>query len=162
MSTQEARKVVSRAVTDEEFRGLLFSNPDQALAGYSLTASEASALRGLPAEAIDNFAGQLEARISMSVLVFAAEAYGGDAVGGQLMGAESYGGEATGGDPMAGEAAGGEAYGSVAAGGDAAGGEAFGSDPSSGEIPESSWLARLAEALGLRKFPVLRDEVNYY
>ena len=30
MSTESARKVVSRAVTDEEFRNLLFSNPDKA------------------------------------------------------------------------------------------------------------------------------------
>ena len=54
MSAEESRKVVSRAVIDEEFRNTLFSNPDKALEGYDLTPEEVSALRSIPAETIDD------------------------------------------------------------------------------------------------------------
>ena len=60
MSAEESRKVVSRAVMDEEFRNTLFSDPDKALVGYDLTPEEINALRSIPAETIDNFANNLE------------------------------------------------------------------------------------------------------
>ena len=36
MSKKDARKVVSKAVTDEEFRQTLFGDPDKALVCYDL------------------------------------------------------------------------------------------------------------------------------
>ncbi len=68
MSAKEARKVVTRAVTDNNFRELLFENPDKALAGYQLTPVEVEALRGIPSETIDDFANNLDERISMTLL----------------------------------------------------------------------------------------------
>ncbi len=68
MSASEARKVVGKAVRDETFRSQLFSDPDAALAGYDLTAEEKSALRGIPAETLDDFANNLDDRISMSLI----------------------------------------------------------------------------------------------
>ena len=91
MSVQETRKVISRAVTDAAFREQLYSDPDRALSGYALTESENTALRALPAEAINEFASQLETRISMSMLAFVAEAYGGDVMGGEATGGEAAG-----------------------------------------------------------------------
>ncbi len=69
MSAKEARKVVTRAVTDNNFRELLFENPDKALAGYQLTPVEVEALRGIHSESIDDFANNLDERISMSLLI---------------------------------------------------------------------------------------------
>ena len=42
MSAEESRKVVSRAVMEEDFRNQLFSDPDTALVGYDLTPEEQS------------------------------------------------------------------------------------------------------------------------
>ena len=68
MSAKETRKVVSLAVMDEEFRNTLFSDPDKARVGYDLTPEEINALRSIPAETIDEFANNLDERISMSLL----------------------------------------------------------------------------------------------
>ena len=83
MSKKDARKVVSKAVTDEEFRQTLFGDPDKALEGYDLTEEEVSALRSIPAETIDDFANNLDERLSMSLLAFGAEAFGTEAYGGE-------------------------------------------------------------------------------
>ena len=66
MSKENTRKIVSRAVTDENFRRELFSNPDRIFGEYDLTEDERQALRSIPAETMDDFANQLEKRISMS------------------------------------------------------------------------------------------------
>ena len=81
MSAEETRKVVSRAVMDEEFRNTLFSNPDKALEGYDLTPEEINALRSIPAETIDEFANNLDERISMSLVAFGEMAMGDFASG---------------------------------------------------------------------------------
>lgn len=45
MSQQAMESVLGRCVMDEEYRTLLFADPDQALAGYELTKEEGAALR---------------------------------------------------------------------------------------------------------------------
>jgi hypothetical protein len=57
-------QVIRRAVTDAEFRGMLLSDPDKALAGYTLTDEEAAKLRGLEPSFFEGDAGDLEERIS--------------------------------------------------------------------------------------------------
>jgi pentapeptide MXKDX repeat protein len=176
MSAEESRKVVSRAVMDEEFRNTLFSDPDKALVDYDLTPEEVTALRAIPTETIDDFANNLDERISMSLLAFGADlmggdAFGGDAMGGDAMGGDAFGGDAMGGDAMGGDAMGGDAMGGDAMGGDALGGDALGGDAMGGDAlggdalggdamgagvggsaaaaQTGNWLARLAAALGI-------------
>jgi hypothetical protein len=93
MSIDGTRKVVSRAVLEEDFRRKLFSDPDAALQGYDLTDDEKSALRSIPAETIDNFANNLEERISLSLVSFGAELFGPSAQGAELFGPEAQGAE---------------------------------------------------------------------
>jgi pentapeptide MXKDX repeat protein len=159
MSAEESRKVVSRAVMDEEFRNTLFSTPDKALEGYDLTPEEINALRSIPAETIDEFANNLDERISMSLLAYGADLMGGDAMGadamgGDAMGADAMGGDAMGADAMGGDAMGADATGADATGADALGADAFGADAlgaGGGAAMASSgnWLARLAAVLGI-------------
>lgn len=69
MTTEEVHKVIRRAVTDEAFRNLLFNSPDQALSEFDLTTEEIGALRALDRESLGVGAGELEARISKSLLI---------------------------------------------------------------------------------------------
>ncbi len=66
MSAESVQQIIGRAITEEAYRELLFNNPDQALAGFDLTAEETSALKGLKREEFDAAAGDLEQRISKS------------------------------------------------------------------------------------------------
>jgi hypothetical protein len=50
---------VGRAVTEPEYRALLFSDPATALAGYELTGEEIAALKGLAPESFDALASEL-------------------------------------------------------------------------------------------------------
>ncbi|RMG96622.1 MAG: hypothetical protein D6706_10000 [Chloroflexi bacterium] len=56
------KEIIQRAVSDETFRELLFSNPDKALSEYELTNEEKALLKGLNAENFDEFAGNLDDR----------------------------------------------------------------------------------------------------
>lgn len=47
MSLEVVLAIVERAGTDEEFRGLLLTDPAKALRGETLTASERAMLKGL-------------------------------------------------------------------------------------------------------------------
>ena len=153
MSTQEIRKVISRAVTEEEFRKLLFSAPATALANYDLTETEKAALKTLPAEPLEVFALQIEDRISLSVLLFAAEGYGGVVIGGEV-----YGGEAMGEDAF-----GSEAYNAGAMGGEGMDSQVMGGDGAiAGPGPAPAWLARLFEALGVRHAGNAPHGIKYY
>ncbi len=67
MSTQAVQTVIGRAVTDAAFRQALFADPQQALAGYDLSADELAALQALDAEQVAAFAGGLDPRISKSM-----------------------------------------------------------------------------------------------
>ena len=64
MSTETVKQIIARAVTEPEYRQLLFNRPAEAFAGYDLTDSERSAFTGLSPETFDALAGSLEERIS--------------------------------------------------------------------------------------------------
>ena len=66
MSADSVKQIIGRAVTDTEFRGLLFSQPHKAVEGYDLTAQERTSLQGLTPQEFDSLAGTLEERISKS------------------------------------------------------------------------------------------------
>jgi hypothetical protein len=53
MSKRDLEAVIGRAVVDEEFRLLLFADPNAALTGYELTEDEVVALKRLDAESLD-------------------------------------------------------------------------------------------------------------
>ena len=64
MSRQALEAIIGRAVTDGAFRNTLFAQPDVALAGYDLTASEIASLKAIDFETMDSFAGVLDDRVS--------------------------------------------------------------------------------------------------
>ena len=68
MSIENIKLIVGRAIVEPEFRELLFSDLDKALAGYELTAEEAAMLKALPREGFEAVAGNLEERISRAGL----------------------------------------------------------------------------------------------
>ena len=78
MTQQAIEAVIGKAVMENEFREVLFANPDEALAGYELTDEETVALKSIDAETLESFAGALDERISKSVIQFA---YDGDSLG---------------------------------------------------------------------------------
>lgn len=47
MSAQTVETVLNRAISDPTFREQLFANPDQALAGFELSAEEAASFTGM-------------------------------------------------------------------------------------------------------------------
>jgi hypothetical protein len=64
MSQDAVSQIIGLAVTDAEFRQLLFSNPDEALQGYDLTDEEKEALENLEQEDLEDFSTKLDARIT--------------------------------------------------------------------------------------------------
>ncbi len=59
MSKQAMEAILGRCVMDDDYRALLFADPDQALAGYELTREERAALLAVDAETLDAFAQHL-------------------------------------------------------------------------------------------------------
>jgi hypothetical protein len=59
MSEAIVKEIIERAIKDEDFRKLLFSNPDQALQGYQLTDEDRKVLENLNEDNFDEFAGGL-------------------------------------------------------------------------------------------------------
>jgi len=57
MSAESVETIISRAMSEPSFADLLFSEPDQAIAGYDLTAEEVANLRALPRADFDVLAG---------------------------------------------------------------------------------------------------------
>ena len=47
MSAQTVESILSKAMGDAAFADLLFAQPEQALAGYDLSAEEAASLKGI-------------------------------------------------------------------------------------------------------------------
>jgi hypothetical protein len=74
MTKEAVQAVIGKAVTETEFRELLFANPDEALEGYELTDEEMAALKAIDAETMESFAGDLDERISKA---FIAAGFGG-------------------------------------------------------------------------------------
>ena len=64
MSQNAVQNIIGRAVMDEAFRKLLFSDPDKAFEGYDLTEEEKKILRALDADEVASFAGKLDERIT--------------------------------------------------------------------------------------------------
>ena len=56
------KEIIERAVKDEAFRKLLFTNPDEALKGYKLTAEDQALLSNLNEDTFSEFAGELDDR----------------------------------------------------------------------------------------------------
>jgi hypothetical protein len=80
MSKEAVQAVIGKAVTESEFRELLFANPEEALEGYELTEEEMAALKAIDAETMESFAGDLDERISKSLIgSVAGEAFAGGA-----------------------------------------------------------------------------------
>jgi hypothetical protein len=63
MSDDGLITVLTRAMRQPEFRDLLLSDPDQALAGYVLTPSESYRLRTLTRAVFDELAQELKLRL---------------------------------------------------------------------------------------------------
>ncbi len=59
MSEAIVKEIIERAIKDEDFRELLFSNPDQALQGYQLTDEDRKVLENLNEDNFGEFAGGL-------------------------------------------------------------------------------------------------------
>ena len=72
MALQSVQNVIGKAAVDRAYRELLFSKPDEALAGHDLSADEVACLKGLSREKFDAVAGELEEKML-------AEAVGGAA-----------------------------------------------------------------------------------
>lgn len=68
MSLGVVQKILGRMVAEREFRILVFTDPDKALAGYDLTKEEIKTLKGLSREKFDAAAANLDERVSMSAL----------------------------------------------------------------------------------------------
>ncbi|MBN2305453.1 MAG: hypothetical protein JXQ72_13290 [Anaerolineae bacterium] len=66
MSKEDLTTIVSRALTDEDYRAKLLSDPGSALEGYSLDENEKKMLHSLPADAFDELTMDLEDRQSKS------------------------------------------------------------------------------------------------
>ena len=59
---QAVQAVIRRAIEDEAFRQLLFSDPQTALEGFDLTDEERALFNALNQENFEEFAGQLGGR----------------------------------------------------------------------------------------------------
>ena len=69
MSAENLEKILRRAVEDEKFRELLFSNPTQALQGIELSEDEIAMLKNMTAEDFDASRRELGKRISHNRLI---------------------------------------------------------------------------------------------
>ena len=69
MSNKGIEAVLSRAMSDNAFSALLFSNLDQALAGFELTEEEHAKLKGLSKAEFDTLTSAPEARKSFGIIV---------------------------------------------------------------------------------------------
>jgi len=74
MSAKGLNQVIAKAITDLKYRELLFSSPDEALAGYDLTKEETAALKTLDRSTFDAVAKEVEMRVSEAGIEFTAVA----------------------------------------------------------------------------------------
>ncbi len=66
MSREDLTTIVSRALTDKEYRAQLIADLDKALEGFNLDEAEKKLLRSLPSDIFDELTMDLEARQSKS------------------------------------------------------------------------------------------------
>ena len=60
MSEEVVQFIIGRAVTDKDFRELLFNNPDEVLKGYELNENEAESLKQIEKESFEENIGEME------------------------------------------------------------------------------------------------------
>ena len=63
MSKETVSEILTKAITNKEYRELLFNNPDAVLAGHELTEEEANALKKIDRATFDAAAVALESRV---------------------------------------------------------------------------------------------------
>ena len=68
MSDEVMQFVIGRAVTDTEYRELLFNKPDEALEGYELSEEETQLLKQIERESFEEYLPELGDRISKAGL----------------------------------------------------------------------------------------------
>lgn len=66
MAKEVLTTIISRALTDEDFRTKLLKNPDEVLEEYELDEDEQKMLRNLPEDAFDELTMDVESRESKS------------------------------------------------------------------------------------------------
>ncbi len=66
MAKEVLTTIISRALTDEDFRTKLLSKPDEVLGDYDLDEDEQKMLRSLPEDAFDELTMDVESRESKS------------------------------------------------------------------------------------------------
>jgi hypothetical protein len=86
MSVLNVQEIITRAVQDAEFRGLLLRDPGQALAGYDLSEVERAELSALRPEQFDSPGADLEARLSHSIVWGDGPQPGSSSIGGVVWG----------------------------------------------------------------------------
>ena len=64
MSVAEVNEVLVRAITDDQFRAVLLSDPDKALENFDLTTEEIETLKSIQDDSFDFLASELEDRKS--------------------------------------------------------------------------------------------------
>ena len=64
MSVESVQLIIARAVTDVDFREMLFNQPEEALQGFDLSEEEHQALMNLPQEQFESVQSELEERLS--------------------------------------------------------------------------------------------------
>lgn len=64
MAETAVRKVIGQAISDLEYRDLLFNQPDKALDGLDLTTEEVALIKGFKRDKFDAAATEMEERIS--------------------------------------------------------------------------------------------------
>jgi hypothetical protein len=63
MSRRVLEGVIGTAILDEEFRLMLFADPEAALGGYELTTDELAALKSVGANCLDGCEQSIERRV---------------------------------------------------------------------------------------------------
>lgn len=63
MSKESISEILAKAITNQEYRDVLFAKPDVALAGYNLTEEEVNALKKIDRETFDSAAAELKDRV---------------------------------------------------------------------------------------------------
>ena len=64
MSTETVQLIIARAVTDVDYREMLFNQPEEALQGFELSEEEHHALMNLQRDHFESVQSELEERLS--------------------------------------------------------------------------------------------------